>query len=90
MKVAIRKTAIKYHTFQEDEQDKTIARRTDSELIIYGGRVTDAGCMRKVAKIPGAIYDGYQTVTECYEIGEEIIVAQGVKLEKVEASNTEE
>lgn len=90
MKVAIRKTAIKYHTFQEDEQDKTIARRTDSELIIYGGGVTEGGCMRTVAMIPGAIYDGYQTVTECYEIGEEIIVAKGVKLEKVEASNTEE
>lgn len=90
MKVAIRKTIIKYHTFQEDAQDKTIARRTDSEMIVYGGRVSDAGCMRKVAKIPGAIYDGYQTVTECYEISEETIVAQGVKLEKVEASNTDE
>lgn len=90
MKVAIRKTTIKYHTFQEYEQDKTIARRTDSELIVYGGRVTEAGCMRKVAKIPGAIYDGYQTVNECYEIDEETIVSHGVKLEKVEASNTEE
>lgn len=90
MKVAIRKTTIKYHTFQEDEQDKTIAFRTDSEMIIYGGRISDAGCMRKVAKIPGAIYDSYQTVTECYEISEHIVVAQGVKLEKVEASNTEE
>lgn len=90
MKVAIRKTTIKHHTFQEDEHDKTFARRTDSEMIVYGGRVTDAGCMRKVAKIPGAIYDGYQTVTEYYEIAEEIIVSQGVKLEKVEASNAEE
>lgn len=86
MKVAIKKTVIKYHTFQEDPNDKNLARRTDSEMVFYGGRVTDAGCSRKVAKIAGAIYDGFTTVTETYEIPEEFVVENGSKLEKVDSS----
>lgn len=72
MKVKTRYAKVKFHRYIENGD---VITRENGEFPVYGNRLTEAGCRNKTPD--GCFFDGFEIVTETYEIDESFIRQYG-------------